>query len=103
MRNPNATTAAEVEAERRPATGGGEQRQGRNLTIEGLRGFSASLVICYHAHNMAITGGYFHPHYSPLVASLIRGVGRFGVLLFFMISGYLIVQSLVRYDNIPRF
>ena len=78
-------------------------RECRNLTIEGLRGFSAAAVICYHVHNMAIKGEYFHPNHSPIVNSLVRSLGRFGVLMFFMISGYLIVQSLVKYDSIPRF
>ncbi|TMA30879.1 MAG: phosphoadenylyl-sulfate reductase, partial [Deltaproteobacteria bacterium] len=76
--------------------------RGRNLTIEGLRGFSV-VVVCYHIHNMAITGGYLHPRYGPVATSLISGLGRFGVLMFFMISGYLIVQSLVRSDSIPQF
>jgi len=77
--------------------------RGRNLTIEGLRGFSAAAVVCYHLHNMAIKGGYLHPHYGPVVAAMIGGLGRFGVLMFFMISGYLIVQSLLRSNSIPQF
>jgi peptidoglycan/LPS O-acetylase OafA/YrhL len=76
---------------------------GRNLTIEGLRGFSAAAVIAYHVHNMAIKGGYFHPDHGPLVQTLLKSLGRFGVLMFFMISGYLIAQSLVAHRSIRRF
>ena len=91
-----------------PKTGEGDRPEGasgkgRNLTLEGLRGFSASVVICYHLHNMAENGGFFHPHHTPWVNSFIKSAGPFGVLLFFMISGYLIVQSLVKYSSIPLF
>ena len=81
----------------------GASGRGRNPSIEGLRGFSALIVILYHLHNMAIIGGFGHPSASRVLEKIIAGLGPFGVMLFFMISGYLIVQSLIKYDNIPLF
>lgn len=81
----------------------GASGAGRNRTIEGMRGFSALIVMLYHVHNMAMIGQFYHPPADTPVELAIHGLGPFGVLLFFMISGYLIVQSLVKYDDILKF
>ena len=71
--------------------------------VQGHSGLAHFRAGRYHIHDMAITGGYLHPRYGPVATSLISGLGRFGVLVFFMISRYLIVQSLFRSDSILQF
>ena len=75
----------------------------QNRAINGLRGFSALCVVLYHLHNMATGAAFFRPQYPPSVQTLIAGTGHFGVMLFFMISGYLILRSLSRHGSIGRF
>lgn len=53
----------------------------------------------YHVHYMSAKGGFTTPIESPWVAEM----GPFSVLLFFCISGYLIVGSLARHRNVKRF
>lgn len=67
-----------------------------NLSIHGLRGLSAFLVVLAHAYGMAVTGGFFKDrgHVS---------IGDLGVNLFFMISGYLIIKSLYKNPNVIAF
>ena len=74
-----------------------------NRSLQGLRGFSALCVLVYHLHNMTVAAGFAHPHYAPITQTLIAGVGHFGVMLFFILSGYLILQSLLRHRDVPRF
>lgn len=52
----------------------------RNLSVDGLRAIAALSVVLHH-----YTGGLFFTFGDP---------GRFGVMLFFIISGYCIVMSL---------
>lgn len=75
----------------------------RNATIEGLRGFSALIVILFHIHNMAVNGKFFTEFSDPLVRTEVGKLGLFGVALFFIISGYLIIQSLVKHADVRRF
>jgi len=66
----------------------------RNLTIHGLRGLCALLVLCAHVYGMSVTGG------------VIKGetrLGAMGVNIFFMISGFVIPLGLMKYNNIRDF
>ena len=75
----------------------------RNRAIEGLRGFSAMLVLLYHAYQMSVNGGYFEAITTPWFVSALGKVGHYGVMLFFFISGYLIVKSLVDHADVLAF
>ena len=74
----------------------------RNANIHGLRGIACSLVLILHALQVADLrlGTQLTSH--PMLASPLLGFAA-GVDMFFMISGYLIVDSLVRHDDIKRF
>jgi peptidoglycan/LPS O-acetylase OafA/YrhL len=64
--------------------------------LDALRGFAAVVVALHH----------FMPHLLPGVKELFRGwlaTGRYGVLLFFLVSGYVIPMSLERYGSLRRF
>lgn len=67
-----------------------------NKTIHGLRGFSAFIVVIAHVYGMSVLAGFF-PDYGPTF------IGSLGVCIFFMISGYLITQSLVKHKHVPTF
>ena len=68
--------------------------------LDGLRGVAIFLVIFYHAfsrwHSIVPYGDELR--YFPLFH-----YGRFGVQLFFMISGFVIFMSLERSKNFPEF
>ncbi len=64
--------------------------------LDALRGFAAVVVALHH----------LTPHLLPEVTALCRGwlaPGRYGVLLFFLVSGYVIPMSLERYGSLRRF
>lgn len=68
----------------------------KNITIHGLRGFSALLVVIDHIYYMSIDGGFF----KSLGGSNLGGLG---VHLFFIISGFLIIQSLLKHSEVNNF
>lgn len=70
----------------------------KNHTIHGLRGLCALMVFVGHVISMSINGGYlkFNEHSTLVLAEI-------GVDVFFMISGYLIVQSLVKHGKVGQF
>jgi len=73
---------------------------GRNDTITGLRGLLASSVVLYHVYTGAVDDGILKADYIPRIGEM---VGPLAVCLFFVISGYLIPQSLVRHGSIRKF
>jgi peptidoglycan/LPS O-acetylase OafA/YrhL len=74
-----------------------------NTTIQGLRGFCALIVIISHTYLMGYTAGFFPRIPNDLVHSYVSNLGGFGVEIFFCISGYLILQSLLKYGKVGRF
>lgn len=70
-----------------------------NACIQGLRGFAAFAVVMYHLHYMSAKAGFTLPASSPWA----ENVGPYAVLLFFCISGYLIVSTLHKHGDVRRF
>ena len=75
----------------------------RNESIRGLRGLAILMVFVLHEHQAVQTGHLSCrlAEDSPLVPVLLWG--HRGVELFFMISGYLIVASLIRHQSAAQF
>jgi peptidoglycan/LPS O-acetylase OafA/YrhL len=64
--------------------------------LDALRGLAALVVVFYH----------FADHLLGGVLKIFGGwlwTGRYGVMLFFLVSGYVIPMSLERYGNLRRF
>jgi peptidoglycan/LPS O-acetylase OafA/YrhL len=78
----------------RPTTA--ESTATRLSWLDALRGFAAITVVLFHLREYAL----------DQVFALTRGwlsTGRYGVVLFFMVSGYVIPMSLQRYGSLRRF
>ncbi|MCK8489223.1 acyltransferase [Paenibacillus sp. MBLB2552] len=75
------------------------KNSGRNLTINGLRGLLALAVVLYHGYTGMTTSHYL----KEIPFAQIEYAGPFAVNIFFIISGYLILQSLIRSGNVRRF
>ena len=71
----------------------------KNLTINGLRGLLALSVVVYHGYKGMTTSQYL----TESSFRQIENVGPFAVNLFFIISGYLIFQSLIRSGSVSKF
>jgi peptidoglycan/LPS O-acetylase OafA/YrhL len=69
-----------------------------NLSIHGLRGLAAILVVFFHVHGMGATN-------NALWTSIesIRSFGPFCVCIFFCISGFLIAQTLEKHNSLRIF
>lgn len=81
----------------RPATA-----EGFNPSINGFRGVCALFVFGFHIFNAGIV------QWSPTTtagewAVFLAAATRFGVEMFFMISGFVIVGSLLRHASLQRF
>ena len=63
----------------------------RLVGLDALRGIAALCVIFQHAAQFTVE---YTPLYSPVLG--IINLGRFGVILFFLISGFLVPSSLGR-------
>jgi peptidoglycan/LPS O-acetylase OafA/YrhL len=72
-----------------------------NLQVHGLRGLSALLVFVFHIYEMAEKYGFWPVSTAFLYPSIL--VGRHGVELFFIISGFLITGSLLRHGSVKQF
>jgi peptidoglycan/LPS O-acetylase OafA/YrhL len=74
-----------------------------NPSIHGLRGLAAAMVVVLHLHGALLSGGFPVRIEPDGLAGRVLSAGHRGVDLFFLISGYLIVASLVRHRSVPRF
>jgi len=75
----------------------------KNHAIHGLRGMASLMVVLFHIYGMAYIGGFFRERDAEGLFGMYYNLGPMGVNLFFMISGYLIVGSLVRHANFKKF
>ncbi len=76
--------------------------EGYNSNIHGLRGFAALWVFFAHVYLGAATAGFYPGQWHPVIAWVMDS-GRYAVDLFFMISAYLITESLVRKSHVGEF
>lgn len=87
---------------------GGLQPMDRLDTLDGMRGVAALMVVIFH-----FLARWAEPHYERTLFAhggdiityfpAISYFGRFGVLLFFLISGFLIMMTLERSTGILDF
>lgn len=73
-----------------------------NLTLNGYRGLCAMFVFAFHLGSAGVIGW---PGGTPLqdAAYHLWASLSFGVDMFFMISGFVILGSLLRHENVERF
>lgn len=71
-----------------------------NYSIHGLRGLLAITVVIFHVYRGLVSDGYLEVLEN---ATWIESLGRVSVNLFFVISGYLIFQSLIKHRNVKTF
>ncbi|GAB1691379.1 acyltransferase family protein [Krasilnikovia sp. M28-CT-15] len=86
--------AAAPRAENPPGPAGGAARLG---WLDALRGFAALTVVWFHLSPVVLGPGRhlrIHHHID---------LGKYGVLLFFLVSGYVIPMSLERHGSLRRF
>lgn len=74
------------------------ERAERKHVIDVLRGMSALLVVLYH-----YLYHYFYIYKSGYGALSIFAIGKFGVHVFFIISGFVILHSISRVKNVCKF
>lgn len=84
------------------ASGPERPRGGYNVAINGLRGLCVLMVFGYHVYNAGLLPKMGS---SPLalVTDFCLSSLRYGVEIFFMISGYVIVRSLRRHATVGAF
>lgn len=85
------------------ALSGAPRGAGFNYAVNGFRGVCILLVFAYHVYN---SGLLLKPPYASTLANAVAfflSSFRFGVELFFMISGYVIVASLRRHRSVGSF
>ena len=74
-------------------------RAGYNPNSHGLRGFAALSVFVFHIFSARVIG--WPANWDGVVEA--SGALQYGVELFFMISGYVILASLLRHDSLRAF
>jgi peptidoglycan/LPS O-acetylase OafA/YrhL len=74
-------------------------RAGFNPYVHGLRGFAALSVFVFHIFSARVIG--WPASWGGVVEA--SGALQYGVELFFMISGYVILASLLRHDSLRAF
>jgi peptidoglycan/LPS O-acetylase OafA/YrhL len=77
--------------------GGGTPGAVRLGWLDALRGFAALTIVCFHL-SPVVLGPELH-------LRIFRHIdfGKYGVLLFFLVSGYVIPMSLERHGSLRRF
>ncbi len=78
-----------------------ENRKGFNPHIHGLRGLAALMVFIFHIYHMSEKEGFW-PSSLDFMAPGFLALSS-GVEIFFMISGFLIIASLIRHRSTGRF
>lgn len=73
-----------------------------NLPIQGLRGLSIFLVFLSHWYAGLSSTGLYPAAEDPLRVAWFN-LGKYGVELFFMISGFVIIKSLRRHGEVTAF
>ena len=74
----------------------------RNLAVQGLRGACVLAIFTFHVLHSRLIPEAPEGSWTADLLWLFSGL-RFGVEVFFMISGYVIVQSLQRHANVGAF
>ncbi len=89
-------------ADRQSAGSTRKDRPGFNLALNGYRGLCAALVFVYH---LGAAGVMPLPRGDPLSdsSSFLWSSLAYGVEMFFMISGFVILGSLLRHASIAEF
>ncbi|WP_419876224.1 acyltransferase family protein [Candidatus Pristimantibacillus sp. PTI5] len=70
-----------------------------NNTITGLRGLLALIVVLFHIYGSSVTEKWI----NPLNVSFMDNIGHASVSVFFVISGYLIIQTIKRKSGMRHF
>lgn len=73
----------------------------QNHSIHGLRGLCALFVFIVHAIGMALSSNLLNV--NDVIWDKLDILAATGVNIFFVISGYLILHSLVKHNSIPKF
>lgn len=98
-RYPVPVTRADDRADRRPARSGGTRATasaGRFDFLDALRGIAAMAVVLQHSAE------FLWPDYLRYSIDTFR-LGEFGVVLFFLVSGFIIPASLEKYGAVGAF
>ncbi len=74
-------------------------RDGRDNNFHIIRHLAALAVVLTHSHSI-LTGRY---ESEPLVGLLGRSIGHYAVDVFFILSGFVVTQSLLRDKDLLRF
>jgi len=74
------------------------KKEGLNVALHGLRGVAAMMVLI--AHMLGGTAEHIYANHPGYLAGVVpfHNFGTFGVLLFFVISGFVILPSVLRYS-----
>src|SRR4051812_2120361 len=65
--------------------------------LDGLRGWAALVVVCFHLSPSVLGPARHMAVYRHI------DLGKYGVLLFFLVSGYVVPMSLERHGSLRRF
>ncbi|GAA0136354.1 acyltransferase [Paenibacillus sp. YSY-4.3] len=71
--------------------------------MTGLRGWLAISVVIFHIYGSSILEGYLREYPRSHWSYFINYAGPISVNLFFVISGYLITQTLLRHGTVRKF
>lgn len=74
-----------------------DPRYAFNTSLNGYRGFCAMLVFVYHCGSARVV------HWPDGAAGWLWQAGAYGVEMFFMISGFVILGSLLRHQDVGSF